>query len=186
MFHPTALSGVVEIRPKRFSDDRGYLFEAWSAEAYADAGLPSVFVQDNVSFSPHTGTVRGLHYQKPPYGQAKLVSCLAGRIFDVAVDLRPRSRTRGHWIGVELDAKQGNQLFVPEGFAHGFCTLDQDCLVAYKLSAPYRPGAEAALRFDDPALDIAWPVSRQDITMSAKDREAAPLASALADWEAYV
>ena len=172
MFVQTTLPGVLEIQPPRFSDDRGFLVETWSQRRYREGGVEVDFMQDNMSFSRHRGTVRGLHFQTPPHAQAKLVSCLAGKILDVAVDLRPDSPHFGQHFALELSAEKGNQIFVPAGFAHGFCTLTDDCLVAYRLSSTYNPQAERSLAFDDPELAIDWPVSRQDAHLSARDSEA--------------
>jgi len=183
MFKQTALPGVVEIQPRRFGDARGYLCETWNASRYGEAGIDVAFVQDNLSVSEKCGTVRGLHYQLPPFGQAKLVSCLAGRILDVAVDLRPDSPERGRAIAIELSAEQGNQMFVPAGFAHGFCTLVDTCCVAYKLSAAYAPQAERSIAFDDPELEIDWPVTRASAQLSDRDRNAISLAAALAELD---
>jgi len=132
-----------------------------------------------MSFSQKAGTVRGLHYQAPPHGQAKLVSCLAGRILDVAVDIRPGSPTLGRWVSRELTAEEGNQIYVPSGFAHGFSTLECDCIVSYKVSAPYKRSAERAIAFDDPHLAIDWPVTRERAILSEKDRNAMDFQTAL-------
>lgn len=176
MFHPTDLPEVIEVRPRRFGDARGYFFESWNQERYSEGGIPGPFVQDNVSFSAEAGTVRGLHFQLAPHAQAKLVSCLAGRILDVAVDLRPQSAAFGRHVAVVLSAEAGNQLLVPAGFAHGFCTLEPGCLVAYKVSALHAPQAERALAFDDPELAIDWPVTRCEAILSERDRNALSLA----------
>ena len=158
------------VRPRRFGDERGWFMETYRREALADAGVTDDFVQDNQSFSAARGTVRGLHLQRPPRAQAKLVRVLSGRILDVAVDLRVSSPTFGRHVAVEIP-DDGTSLFVPIGFAHGFCSLTENVVVAYKVSAVYAPGCEAGVRWNDPALGIDWPVSEEDATLSAKDRQ---------------
>jgi dTDP-4-dehydrorhamnose 3,5-epimerase len=175
-----ALDGVLELRPQRFGDDRGFFSEVWNREAMAKAGLAMDFVQDNHSYSAARGVLRGLHFQLAPAAQDKLVRVSRGAVFDVAVDIRPDSATFGKWVGVRLSAEQWNQLLVPKGFAHGFLTLTEDCEVQYKVSAPYSPERDRSLRFDDPALGIEWPDVGSDFQLSDKDRDA-PL---LADLEA--
>ena len=139
--------------------------------AFADLGIAATFVQDNHSLSRPAHTLRGLHFQTPPHGQAKLVRCVRGRIFDVAVDLRRGSPTYGQWVGAELTADNGRQLFVPVGFAHGFLTLEPDTEVMYKCSALYAPAHDAGVRWDDPAIGIAWPLPAGVAPeLSAKDR----------------
>lgn len=181
MFQETALPGVIEVRPRRFGDERGFLSETFNAERYRAGGVNAAFIQDNISHSRQRGTVRGLHFQIAPHGQAKLVSCLAGRILDVAVDIRPGSPTLGHFVAIELDSELGNQLFVPDGYAHGFCTLGDNCLVTYKLSSAYAPDAERAVAFDDPALGINWPVTRSSAHLSDRDAKARTLSDVLAE-----
>ncbi len=176
---PLALDGVLEIRPPRFGDDRGFFAEVWSAERMAEAGLEIDFVQDNHSFSAARGVLRGLHFQAPPAAQDKLLRVSRGSVFDVAVDIRRGSPTFGQWTGLHLSAELWNQILVPKGFAHGFVTLEPNTEVQYKVSAPYRPELDRVVRFDDPAIGIDWPIDRADLTLSAKD-SAAPL---LADVE---
>lgn len=171
-----AIPDVKLIRPRRFGDARGWLMETYSASAFAKAGITDVFVQDNQSFSAPRGTVRGLHFQAPPQAQAKLVRVLGGRILDVAVDLRRGSPSFGRHVAVELDAESGTQMLVPVGFAHGFCTLGPDTMVAYKVSAPYAPALEGGVLWDDPALGIDWPVHPGEATLSDRDRRLPPLA----------
>jgi dTDP-4-dehydrorhamnose 3,5-epimerase len=173
---PLELDGLLEIRPKRFSDDRGFFSEAWRADRMADAGIHARFVQDNHSFSTARGVLRGLHFQQPPAGQDKLVRVSHGSIFDVAVDIRRGSPTFGKWAGLVISAAEWNQLFVPSGFAHGFVTLEADTEVLYKVSAAYSPDHERAVRFDDPAIGIEWPVEAGELVLSDKDRSAPPLA----------
>lgn len=168
----TTLPGVILLRTRRFDDARGSFCETWRADRYADAGLPARFVQDNLSRSLRN-VLRGLHYQQPR-PQAKLITALAGAVFDVAVDIRAGSPTRGQWFGAVLSAENGLQLFIPEGFAHGFVVLSDEALVHYKCSDVYDPACDRALRWDDPALAIEWPVSAP--ILSAKDAAAPALA----------
>lgn len=147
-----ASSPVQLIRPKRFGDARGWFTEVYSVPAFAAMGIDCTFVQDNHSLSAPAHTLRGLHFQTPPRGQDKLVRCIRGRIFDVAVDVRRGSPTYGQWVGAELSAENGHQLFVPVGFAHGFVTLEPDCEVTYKCSDTYAPDHDGGIRWDDPAL----------------------------------
>lgn len=158
----------VIICPKRFADPRGWFSETWNADAFARLGLPMGFCQDNQSLSKPKGTLRGLHFQAPPSAQAKLVRCLQGRIFDVAVDIRRASPTFGEWIGVELSADNGRQLFVPSGYAHGFLTLEENCMVAYKVDAYYSAQDDRGIAWDDPSIGIDWPINGDPI-LSAKD-----------------
>ncbi len=165
----TAIAAVKRIRPRLFQDGRGCFSETYRRDSYAQAGIDAVFVQDNLSLSPSPGTVRGLHFQAPPHAQAKLVSVVSGRVLDVAVDLRQGSPTYAQHVAVELSAKSAEQLYIPAGFAHGFCSLEADTRVAYKVSAFYAPDHEGGLRWDDPALGIAWPVAAADALLSDKD-----------------
>ena len=170
------LDGLLEIRPQRFGDDRGFFSEVWREDRLAEAGVHTRFVQDNHSYSKERGVLRGMHYQLPPAAQDKLVRVSRGSIFDVAVDIRPDSPTFGRWAGAILSAEEWNQLFVPQGFAHGFVTLEEDTEVLYKASAVYAPDLERAIRFDDPDIGIDWPVDTSSVILSDKDR-AAPLLS---------
>lgn len=156
-FVPTEIACVVEVRPKRLGDQRGWFSEIYRRDVFADAGLELDFVQDNESFSAMPATLRGLHYQLPPVAQDKLVRVLRGVIFDVAVDIRQGSPTFGQHVTRTLSADVGNQLLVPVGFAHGFLALTPDVHVAYKVTAPYSADAERTIRWNDPALGIAWP-----------------------------
>lgn len=178
---PLALDGVLELRPQRFGDDRGFFSEVWNRDAMAEAGLAVDFVQDNHSYSAARGVVRGLHFQLAPVAQDKLVRVSRGAVFDVAVDIRPGSRTYGTWVGVNLSADKWNQLFVPKGFAHGFLTLVEDCEVQYKVSAPYSPEHDRSVRFDDPAIGIEWPDVGVAFQLSDKDRDAPLLADLAAE-----
>ena len=171
---PLALDGVCEIRPRRFEDDRGFFSETWNFAQWSEAGIRTQFVQDNHSLSRERGVLRGLHFQAPPMAQAKLVRVTRGAIFDVAVDIRSGSPSFGKWVSTILSADRWNQLFVPEGFAHGFLTLEPDTEVQYKTSAPYSPDHDRAIRFDDPVIAVDWPTEGNELIMSDKDR-AAPL-----------
>ena len=170
------LDGLLELRPRRFGDDRGFFSETWNQARFAEAGITTDFVQDNHSLSVEAGTLRGLHFQAPPSAQAKLVRVTRGSAFDVAVDLRPSSPTYRQWAGVTLSATEWNQLFIPVGFAHGFLTLEPDTEVQYKASAPYDPAADRAIRFDDSALAIDWPIAADQLILSDRDRAAPSLA----------
>ena len=169
---PTALPGVVEFRPRVFGDERGFFLESFNGRRYAEAGVPDAFVQDNLSRSAR-GVLRGLHYQHPE-AQGKLVQVLEGTVFDVAVDIRHGSPTFGRWVGVELRAPVVNQLWIPPGFAHGFCVTSDSALFLYKCTAYYDPGGDFSLRWDDPQLGIDWPVAEP--VLSAKDGAAPTLA----------
>jgi dTDP-4-dehydrorhamnose 3,5-epimerase len=157
------------IATKRFEDARGWFAETWSQRNFEAAGLDADFVQDNHSYSRHAGTIRGLHFQSAPFAQAKLVRCVRGRIFDVAVDIRRDSPTFLQWVGAELSAENGVQLFVPRGFAHGFLTLEPDTEVAYKVDAFYDAASDGGIRWDDPALAVDWPLQELAPTLSDKD-----------------
>jgi dTDP-4-dehydrorhamnose 3,5-epimerase len=160
---------VIRITPKRFQDARGWFSETWQRDRYAAAGIDVDFVQDNHSYSRPAGTLRGIHFQAPPYAQAKLVRCLRGRIWDVAVDLRQGSPTYGQSVAAELTAERGEQLFVPAGFGHGFLTLEPDTEVAYKVDAFYDPASDGGIAWDDPDLAIAWPLPGAAPELSDKD-----------------
>lgn len=163
------IEDVFIIEPKRYHDLRGYFTELYSAKALKAAGIEDVFVQDNLSRSTEVGTVRGLHFQAPPYSQAKLVRVSRGRVLDVAVDIRRESSTYGQHVAVELSAENGHQIYIPHGFAHGFCTLEPDTEIVYKVSSYYAPQAEGGILWSDPALNIAWPISRDAAIVSDKD-----------------
>lgn len=170
----TALAGVLIIEPKMFGDERGFFMETWNAAAFAAAGLDLTFVQDNHSRS-QKGVLRGLHFQNPE-PQGKLVRVTNGAVFDVAVDLRAASPTFGQWVGEELSAANKRMLWVPEGFAHGFLTLEPDTDFLYKCTAPYAPQSEHTLAWDDPAVGIDWPVAGLDPIISDKDARGLSLA----------
>lgn len=156
------------IRTKRIEDARGWFAESWSKSRYEAAGFLLEFCQDNHSLSREAFTLRGMHFQSPPFAQSKLVRCIRGRIFDVAVDVRRNSPTFGQWRGVELSAENGKQLFIPRGYAHGFLTLEQDCEVAYKVDAPYSPHHDSGFAWDDHKVGIAWPLTARP-ALSSKD-----------------
>jgi dTDP-4-dehydrorhamnose 3,5-epimerase len=168
-FEPLAIPAVVLVRPKKFGDARGYFMETWSAQDFAAAGIGAVFVQDNQSLSAARGVVRGLHFQAPPAAQAKLIRVLRGAIFDVTVDIRRGSPSYGRWCAATLTADGAEQLFVPHGFAHGFCTLEPDTEVVYKVDVPYAPQTEGGIAWNDPELAIDWPVSEAEAQLSGKD-----------------
>lgn len=167
----THLGGVLELSTPRFGDDRGSFAVTFEVGAAAAVGMTEPFVQDNHSVSVPVGTLRGMHLQMAPFAQGKLVRVVAGRILDVVVDLRAGSPTRGQHASIELDAETGNQLWVPRGFGHGFCTLVPDTEVVYKVDNTYTPAAERSLAWDDPTVGIDWPVTAETVTLAAKDRE---------------
>lgn len=178
------IEGLQLLGTKTFADHRGYFRETYhQARLERELGRRVEFVQDNESLSLRAGVVRGLHFQRKPHVQAKLVRVTHGAIFDVAVDLRPGSPTFGQWRGFELSAANGAGLFVPEGFAHGFCTLEDDTVVAYKVSDFYAPECDAGLRWNDPEVAVAWPLPAGGAILSDKDA-ALPLLSELGflDW----
>jgi dTDP-4-dehydrorhamnose 3,5-epimerase len=157
------------IRPKKFGDARGFFSETYNKQAFADAGIALEFVQDNHSFSAPVGTIRGLHSQVAPFAQDKLVRVTRGRIWDVAVDIRKGSPTFGRWVAAEISAQDWNQILVPVGFLHGFCTLEPDTEVIYKVTALYSAKHEIGIRWNDPDLKIAWPIGDDKVTLSDKD-----------------
>jgi dTDP-4-dehydrorhamnose 3,5-epimerase len=170
----TAIAGVLILEPRVFGDARGFFMETWNAGAFAAAGLDLTFVQDNHSRSQR-GVLRGLHFQNPG-PQGKLVRVTNGAVFDVAVDLRAASPTFGHWVGVELSAENKRMFWVPEGFAHGFLTLEDDTDFLYKCTAPYAPQSEFTLAWDDPSVGIEWPLAGLDPLISDKDARGLALA----------
>jgi len=164
------ISPVQRIIPRRFGDARGWFTEVYSEPAFAKLGIECRFVQDNHSLSVPKFTLRGMHFQTPPHGQDKLVRCVRGSIFDIAVDVRKDSPTFGKWVGAELSAENGHQLFVPIGFAHAFLTLEDNCEVSYKCSDVYAPDCDGGIRWDDPAIGIEWPMPAGTAPeLSAKD-----------------
>jgi dTDP-4-dehydrorhamnose 3,5-epimerase len=168
---PLAIPDVKLIRTQnRFADPRGYFAETYARRDFAAAGIATDFVQDNEVLSVAAGTVRGLHFQSPPFAQAKLVRTVRGRILDVAVDLRRSSPSYRRHVAVELDDRGGEQLLVPAGFAHGYCTLQADTLVSYKVDKVYAPDYDHGIDWSDPSLGIAWPVDRASAVVSDRDR----------------
>jgi dTDP-4-dehydrorhamnose 3,5-epimerase len=165
-----AIPGPVLVQPKRFGDHRGFVLETYSSRNFAALGVADDFVQDNHSLSAAVGTVRGLHFQLSPYAQAKLVRVLRGRILDIAVDLRRSSPHYGRHVAAELSAENAVQLYIPIGFAHGFCTMEPDTEVAYKVSDFYAPESDRGLAWDDPDLALPWPVRPAEAQLSDKDR----------------
>ncbi|WP_136444147.1 dTDP-4-dehydrorhamnose 3,5-epimerase [Pacificoceanicola onchidii] len=169
----TAIDGLVFLTPKRFGDNRGFFCESWNADRMRAAGYDIDFVQDNHSMSEQVGTLRGLHFQAPPHAQAKLVRCGRGRLFDVAVDVRRGSPTYGQWVGAELSFDNGRQLLIPEGFLHGFVTLEPMTEIIYKCSHGYAPEADGSVHWDSCGID--WPLTGTP-TLSEKDEKAVSLA----------
>lgn len=162
------LPEVLVVVPKRFGDNRGFFVETYNKQTFAGAGITTDFLQDNHSLSADAGTIRGLHYQVAPKVQAKLVRVVRGSIFDVAVDVRKSSPNFGKWTSAVLTAERGEQFFIPVGFAHGFCTLEPDTEVLYKVSDFYSPQHEYGIRWDDPAIGIRWPITTAPV-LSTKD-----------------
>jgi len=168
--HSFDIAGPLVVEPQQLGDERGYFAEIFREDRFFAKAGPVHFVQENQSLSAKVGTIRGLHYQTNPMAQGKLVRCLAGSIFDVAVDIRHDSPTYGQWIGVELTPRTLNQLWVPPGFAHGFCTLQPDTVVTYKVTNYYSPDHDKGLLWNDPQIGIAWPDVADANTLSGKDR----------------
>lgn len=168
----TRLPGVVVLTPRRFEDSRGFFSEVYNSDTLRQHGIDVAFVQDNHSLSRPVGTVRGLHFQSPPRAQDKLVRVGAGRVIDVAVDIRKGSPTYGDWVAVELSAELGNQIFIPKGFLHGFATLEPNSELLYKCSDTYAPDCDGAVRFDDPDIGIDWGIDMQTALLSDKDAAA--------------
>jgi dTDP-4-dehydrorhamnose 3,5-epimerase len=168
---PTPLAGVVVLKPKRFLDARGFFSETYNRRDLAEAGIEVDFVQDNLSMSRQRGTLRGLHFQREPWAQAKLVSVSKGAVRDVVVDLRLSSRTFAKHFSVVLSSDNGNQIFIPVGFAHGFLTLEPDTLLSYKVSQHYAAEHDSGIRFDDPFLAIDWGCDLASVVLSEKDQK---------------
>jgi len=175
----TTLEGVLILTPRRFADERGYFSESWNRETLQNGGLNlPEFVQDNHSLSRKAGTLRGLHFQAPPFAQGKLVRCGRGSVFDVAVDIRRGSPTFGKHVSAVLSADNWQQLWVPKGFAHGFVTLEDDTEVIYKVSGKYAPECDRGLIWNDRDLAINWPVDEGEIELSHKDEQMPGIAQA--------
>lgn len=164
----TPIEGLLIIEPRVFTDQRGYFVETYNEKRYFDAGITAQFVQDNQSCSTY-GVVRGLHFQRPPYSQAKLVCCTRGRVLDVAVDLRKDSPTYGQWFSVELNEDNHRQFFIPKGFAHGFSVLSETAIFTYKCDDFYHPEADGGILLSDPALHIDWQIPEEQWIISEKD-----------------
>lgn len=179
-FIRTKIDGVFIIEPKVFYDERGYFFEAFKQEEFEQNVGKVTFIQDNESKSSY-GVLRGLHYQKGEYSQAKLVRVIKGRVIDVAVDIRKSSPTFGQYVMVELNDENKRQFFIPRGFAHGFLVLSDEAVFTYKVDAAYAPQAEASIRFNDSDIAIPWPISEKEIMASQKDL----LAGGLRDSELF-
>ncbi len=167
-FQPADLDGSYQIALRRIEDGRGFFARIWDEPVFAEHGIPIRNIQTNISYNRRRGTIRGLHWQVEPYGESKLVRCTRGAVFDVAVDLRPGSPTYGRWQGVKLTAEERNLVFVPVGCAHGYQALEDDAEVSYQVSHAYVAGSERGIRWNDPALGIAWPIA-DDVVVSAKD-----------------
>jgi dTDP-4-dehydrorhamnose 3,5-epimerase len=181
---PLALDGIMLLEGPVFEDARGAFIETWREDRFGQASMAIHWHQDNLSKSRYKGTIRGLHWQMPPFAQAKLVRVIEGRILDVVVDIRRESASFGQAIGVALSGDVNQALLVPAGFAHGFCTLADKTIVTYKTSAVYDPASERSLRWDSPDLNIAWPVNTQDAIISEKDR-LAPVWAELAQEDLF-
>ena len=173
---PLAIPDVLLITPSRLGDERGFFSETYSHKALAAAGFDRVFVQDNHSLSGKRGVLRGLHFQRPPAMQDKLVRVAHGAVFDMAVDIRRGSPTFGRWVGAELSAENWRQLLVPVGFAHGFVTLTETTEVLYKVTDDYAPELEGGLRWNDPAIGVEWPLPASEVITNKRDGEWPPLA----------
>jgi dTDP-4-dehydrorhamnose 3,5-epimerase len=168
LFRETRIAGVFEIHLERMADERGFFARSWCRKEFEQAGLNPCLVQCSISYNPRKGTLRGMHYQAAPFEEAKLVRCTRGSIYDTVIDLRPQSPTFRQWIGVTLTAQERNMFYVPEGCAHGFLTLEDDCEVFYQMSSFYCADAGRGVRWDDPAFKIAWPERPQ--LLSERDR----------------
>lgn len=179
-FIKTEIEDLYIVEPKVFGDHRGFFMESWSQRAFEEAGLHYNFVQDNHSSSTVKGTLRGIHFQKGEFAQAKLVRCVKGAVLDVAVDLRPNSPTYKKWVGVELSAENKRMLMIPRGFGHGFVTLTDDVEFLYKADNLYAPKSEGGIRWNDPELNIDWGV--ENPVLSAKDAVAPLLKDAVTDF----
>ena len=169
IFTETKLKGAFVVDPQKFDDDRGFLSRSYSATEFESLGLNPRIAECNISFSKKRYTVRGMHFQKPPFAQAKLVRCTKGAVYDVIIDLRPDSPTFKQWIGEELTAENRRMLYVPEGFAHGFQTLEENSEVFYQISVAYNPGSEGGVRWNDPVFGIDWPAN-DGVTINARDQ----------------
>jgi dTDP-4-dehydrorhamnose 3,5-epimerase len=175
-FNSLGLDGPIEVVPRRIQDERGYFCETFRLASFQEVAGPVEFVQENQSLSIRVGTIRGIHFQTHPVAQGKLVRCLAGRVSDFAVDLRRDSPDYGRWIMVTLTPENGNQLWVPAGFGHAFCTLERNSVLSYRVTNYYSPENDRGVAWDDPDIAIEWPDVADSETLSAKDRAQPPLA----------
>jgi dTDP-4-dehydrorhamnose 3,5-epimerase len=173
----TDIPDVLTVRPKKFGDHRGFFSEVFKNDVLKAQGIDEPWSQDNHSFSAARGVLRGLHFQKAPFAQTKLIRVTRGAILDVAVDIRKASPTYGKHVAVELSAENWMQLLIPVGFAHGFCTLTENVEVIYKVTAPYAPDCEGGVMWNDPELGIEWPVSASEVVLAERDKTWPPLAS---------
>lgn len=169
VFKETRLKGAFIIEPEKFEDERGFFARSFSDQEFAAYGIDPQVIECNISFNKKKHTIRGMHFQSAPYAQAKLVRCTQGAIYDVIIDLRPDSATFKQWLGEELSAANRLMLYVPEGFAHGFQTLEDNTEVFYQVSAYYAPASAGGLRWDDPAFEIHWPV-KENVIVNERDR----------------
>lgn len=181
-FRDFEIDGPFEIIPRKIEDERGYFSETFKLNGFSERVPDVEFVQDNQSLSVKSGTIRGIHFQTHPAAQGKLVRCLAGRLFDVAVDLRRGSPTFGRWISTELSPAKNNQLWVPVGFGHAFCSLEADTIVSYRVTSYYSPEHDKGVAWDDPDIAVDWPDLADPETLSAKDRHLPRLADLTADF----
>lgn len=165
------LDGLLEIRPRKIADDRGYFSEIFRLNSFEDRAGPVEFVQENQSLSVRPGTIRGIHFQSKPMAQGKLVRCLAGKLFDVVVDLRADSPTYGRWASAILTPEDINQLWVPVGFGHGFCTLEPNSVISYRVTNYYSPEHDLGVAWNDPTIGIEWPDVADPETLSGRDRQ---------------
>ena len=168
---PTPLEGAAVVRLERLEDERGWFARTFDNEVFAEHGLDGAVVQTNLSFNRQAGTLRGMHFQKPPHGEGKLVRCMSGAIYDAIIDLRPDSPTYCQWFGIDLTPDNDLSLFVPSGFAHGFQTLAPDTLVDYQMTYPFVPGSGDGVRWDDPAFGIEWPDAPGGRIISERDAQ---------------
>jgi dTDP-4-dehydrorhamnose 3,5-epimerase len=170
MFTETPLAGLLIYKPQLFHDDRGFFAESYNLKKFEQAGITSTWVQDNFSTSKKN-VLRGLHFQKPPHEQAKLVNVVKGAAFDVAVDLRPTSKTFGKWFGIELHESELKYVYIPRGFAHGFLSLSETTCFCYKVDSPYNPTADSGIHYADPDIGIKWPMATSELILSQKDKD---------------
>lgn len=174
-FQPTTIPDVIHVHTQQWPDPRGFFMELYKASAFADSAIPTAFVQDNCAYSSQ-GVLRGLHYQQEPKAQGKLIMTLKGAIFDVAVDIRHGSATYGQWVGYELSDQNQAMLYVPPGFAHGYCVLSPDALILYKVTDEYAPATERGIRWNDPEIGVQWPL--ENPLVSDRDERLPPLREA--------